>query len=479
MVIFGICLFALFHRQWANAERLTFPLAQMPLDLTHGFDGTRRLPELFRSGLFWIGFGVVFLTMCYNVVSYFNPGFIQLRFFLGYHMAEIGDPFPPIFLRLMPLVLAVVYLCPLDILGSLLFCYMLAVLKQTFMNRTGFSVGDSGHEITGDVLLQLESYGALIFIALWSVWLARGHLGFVWRLARTGNGKTEEVSQYRAILIGLLLSGACLVGWVIGLGASVATAVGVFLLMVLGYLTTVKMIAATGLAYLYVPIAHLKGASFITDLLGTTRLSGQSMVAMRVFTSRIFFGNIRIPTWPSLPHFLRLFPHPQQLRWVVLAVLLAFPTGFLIAGWDTINFSYRFGGQQVMAVSEIERFYDDVARLVYNPSELDLGKWVVWLFGFGEAALIALMRTRYHWFPLHPVGIAFQWERATWLYWFSLAVVFVVKWVLLRYGGQRAYRGGKLFFYGVGLAYVCGVLLSMFVDFIWFPGERLHTVHNW
>ena len=479
MVIFGICLFALFHRQWANAERLTFPLAQMPLDLTRGFDGTRRLPDLFRSGLFWIGFGVVFLSMCYNVVTYFYPGFIPIGLFISYYPVVLPEPFPLIIFRVMPLVLAVVYLCPLDILGSLLFFYLLAVIKQAAMTRTAFSAGASGHEITGDELLHLESYGALIFIAIWSLWLARRHLRFVWRLVRTGEGKPEEVSQYRVLFFGLLLSGACLVGWVIGLGASLATAFGIFVLMVLGYLTTVKMIAATGLAYLYVPIAHMKGASFITDLLGTTRLSGQSMVAMKVFTSRIFFGNIRIPAWPALPHFLRLFPQRRQLRWVAAAVLLAFPTGFLVAGWDTISFSYAVGGQQVMAVSEIERLYDDVARLVYNPSELDPGKWAVWLLGFGEAAIISLLRIRYHWFPLHPVGVAFQRERATWMYWSSLAVVFVVKWCLLKYGGQKAYRSGKLFFYGVGLGYVGGVLLSMFVDFIWFPGQRLHTVHNW
>ena len=479
MVILGFCLFALFQRQWVEAERLTFPLAQMPLDLTRGFDGTRRLPDLFRSGLFWIGFGVVFLPLSYNIASYFSPGFQPLQFFIGYLQLGPGDPFPAIVIRLMPLVLAVVYLCPLDILGSLLFFYLLAYFKDALMVRTGFSVGTSGQEI-GDVeILHLESYGALIFIAFWSIWLARNHLRSVWRLVSSGDGNPGEVSQYRTLVVGLLLSAGCLVGWVMGLGASLGTAVGLLLLMVLGYLAIVKMIAATGMAYLYMPIAHLKGHNVITDLLGSTRLSGHSMVAMKVFTSRIFFGNIRIPAWPSLPHFLRLFPHPRQLKWIAVAVLLAFPAGFLVAGWDTVSVAYEIGGQQVVPVSYVERFYDNIGRLVYTPTESDLGKWAVWLFGFGEAAVIALMRTRYHWFPLHPVGIAFQRERATWMYWFSLAMVFAVKWCLLKYGGQRAYRRGKLFFYGLGVGYVSGVMLSMAVDFIWFPGQRLHTVHNW
>ena len=47
MVVFGLCLMILFHHQWVEHEKLTFPMAQMPLDLTRGFDGPGRMPELF------------------------------------------------------------------------------------------------------------------------------------------------------------------------------------------------------------------------------------------------------------------------------------------------------------------------------------------------------------------------------------------------------------------------------------------------
>ncbi|MYF91281.1 MAG: hypothetical protein F4184_03870, partial [Gemmatimonadetes bacterium] len=70
MVVFGFCLIALFHKQWVEAEKLTFPLAQMPLDLTQGFEG-KRWPELFCKPVFWIGFALVFLPILYNIATYF------------------------------------------------------------------------------------------------------------------------------------------------------------------------------------------------------------------------------------------------------------------------------------------------------------------------------------------------------------------------------------------------------------------------
>ena len=74
MVIFGFCLVVLLQRQWEEGEKLTFPLAQLPQDLTAGFDGKRSIPNIFASKVFWIGFALVFLPILYNVGTYFTPG---------------------------------------------------------------------------------------------------------------------------------------------------------------------------------------------------------------------------------------------------------------------------------------------------------------------------------------------------------------------------------------------------------------------
>ena len=56
--------------------------------------------------------------------------------------------------------------------------------------------------------------------------------------------------------------------------------------------------------------------------------------------------------------------------------------------------------------------------------------------------------------------------------------MWIVKIILLRYGGAKAYIAGKPLFYGLAIGYVVGVIFSMIVDLIWFPAEG-HSMHGW
>ena len=478
MVVFGLCVVTLFQRHWTEAEKLTFPLAQMPLEMTRGFDGPRRMPDIFRSYLFWMGFGVVFLTIFYNIITYFALGLPRMDVFFEHYNVQISQHLPRgIWFRVMPPVLALAYLCPLDILASLLVFYWLSVPKEWIIRRLGVSVGDEGQQLENWDILYMESYGALIFLSLWSIWLARKHLRRVWRQVSSGVGDRRDVAHYRLALAGLALSGAYIVAWGVSLGMSLPLAAGVFALMALVYFVTIKLIAATGFAYLFPNMPHLKGESFIVDLVGTANISPRDLVGFKLFTSHAFFSTFRIPAWPALPHHLRIFSLRDQPRWVVAAVLLAFPVGFLVVVGSYLDLCYDRGGFSVIGGGYGMVFFDSLAN-VERLTTLDLGKWGVWLWGFFEAAGIALLRARLHWFPLHPIGPAFQYTFGTWLYWFSLFLVCAVKVTLLRYGGVRAYLAGKPFFYGLAIGYASGIILSAVVDLIWFPSEA-HHLHGW
>ena len=477
LVVFGFCVFVLFHRQWVDVEKLTYPLAQMPLDLTEGCDGPGRVPHLFKSRLFWFGVAVVFLSAAYNSAAYFVPAlpkqglfFYSLDVDLSQHLSR------EVRFRLMPLVLAVAYLCPLDILASLIVAYWLALPKEWVMNRTGFTVGAEGNHLDVRKILEMESYGALIFIALWSIWLAREHLGAVVRLAMSG-ARGIDARRYRWALCGLVVSAAYVIGWAMYAGTSFWLAAGLMLLFALVHFATVKLIAATGFAYLFPSQPQLKGDFFITHLTGTEHLSQRSVVGFKVFTSLAFFGSGgRIPAWPAIVHHLRIFSIEKHPVWVTSTVIVAFAVGFIAIAATTITEGYMMKGR--FGLSGNDRMFDDMVRLIGNPTVASLGKWAVWLTGFFEAAGIAWMRTRFHWFPFHPVGLAFQQTIGVFIYWFSLTVVWIVKFTLLRYGGVSAYRAGKPLFYGMTVGYVLGIILARGVDRIWFPAVS-HWLHRW
>ncbi len=477
VLVFGYCIFVLFHHQWVEVEKLTYPLAQMPLDLTAGCDDAHRVPKLFRSWLFWFGVALVFLPAVYNTLGYFVAGLPKTKIFFQQIQIDLGDHFSRgLSVRLLPLVLAVAYLCPLDILASLILFYWLTLPKEIVMSRTGFTLG-SGDTLMGpEQILFLEAYGATVFVALWSIWLARSHLRSIFDRVLHGGGNAQEVRIYRWAVLGAVISASYVIGWIMSTGASLLLAAGLLLLFTLVHFVTVKLMAATGFAYLIPNNKYLKGDLFVEHLVGTRILSNRSIVAFKTFTSNAFFGSGgRIPGWPAIIHQFRIFSLAGNPVKVTAAIFIAFAVGFLSIAATSIHSSY--GGMRY-GLSGNDLMFDGMVRLINNPTAPDLGKWVVWSVGFLEAAGLAWMRTRFHWFTLHPVGLAFQQSMGERMYWFSLLVVWIIKVTLLRYGGVRTYLAWKPLFYGMTVGYVLGVIVARGADRIWFPAAS-HWLHRW
>ena len=477
MVIFGFCVTVLFQRQWEQHEKLTFPLAQVPVDLLRGRQD-KALPALFYTYLFWIGFAVAIVPILYNIVTFFTPGLLEFQFLTRYMRVNLGE-WASIKLRYMPIVMTFTYLCPVDILGSLVLFRLLSTLKGGVTNGLGLGVGEEGQQIVGERILFMESYGALMFIACWAVWVARRHLRTTWRMARGGTGDKKMAGIYRMAWAGLILSAVYIVGWGTSLGMPPVLAAATFVLMSLTFFATSKLIAATGFAYLMPLRPFLKGAPVIVDLIGTSHLSHRSITAFRLFTSRAFFGTFVIPVWPALTHHLRIFSLRDQWGWAPTVVVGAFATGFLVAALGSIEGGYLRTSYSMRTESWITGvFWDPLVYWLRNLTVWDWGKIGVFTIGWVEAAVLTFLRARFHWFPLHPVGLAFQGTFGPDLYWSTLAIVWIVKLLLMRYGGVRAYVAGKPFFYGLGIGYVVGVAIGAAVDVVWFPVEG-HRLHRW
>lgn len=204
LVLSGFCISFLFQKQWENAERLTFPLAVFPMALTEGFDQKDRLPAIFKNSFFLIGFGIVFGVYAWNMVGYFVQAFPRIGIFDPYPTKEVAlaRQFPSIYLRILPPVIGLTYLCNLDILFSLWAFRFIAILKEGFMARVGFAIGYAGQQAEAGDILTLESHGALFFLALYAVYVARHHLFRVCQLACTSTNR--EARSYRLALLGLM-----------------------------------------------------------------------------------------------------------------------------------------------------------------------------------------------------------------------------------------------------------------------------------
>jgi hypothetical protein len=67
-----ICLASLFRRRW-DQERLTYPLARVPVELASYRTGADAVPELLRSRLFWAAFVLPVAVYTQKALSFHNP----------------------------------------------------------------------------------------------------------------------------------------------------------------------------------------------------------------------------------------------------------------------------------------------------------------------------------------------------------------------------------------------------------------------
>ena len=485
----GICAFVILQRQWEDAERLTYPLAQFAVELTSGFDEPGRVPRLFRDGVFWAGFFLVFGIFLWNIVGYFAVVLPEITVF-GFYLTKavhVSRDFPPVYLRVLPTVIGLTYFCNLDILLSLWAFRLLAIFKLGIMNRTGFGIGLSGQQAPPSGILDLEGYGAMVLLALWSVWVARGHLQRVWRTALGGGGapKDEETASYRIALLGFGISTVFIVGLMHAFGISLPIAIAHTLMLYIAYLIVAKFTAASGFTHLF-PVA-VKGGPMLETLVGTANLSRGDLVGIGMVNTGAFFGNLRIPAWPALPHHFKLLSSLTRRRsLVVWLALLAFLAGLFASFFFVIYLPYIYGGQNLhkgpfnpegALVAPFNRLAAKV--LESDLTVFDSAKVGVCLFGALEVLLMIVLRNRLPWWPLHPLGLAFQNTTGPRIYAFSIFLTWAAKSLIMRIGGIGLYRRAAPFFIGLPMGYVAGVFLSSFVDYIWFPLGDGHYVHGW
>ena len=476
---FTICIF---HRQWADAERLTFPLAQFPVEMMEGFDEGRALPVILRRPLFWAGFGWTAGIIFWNMISYWYPNVPRITLFdeRRTKMFHFARGFPPFFIRVLPTVIGLSYLCSLDLLFSFWFFALLSMVKVGTIARTGLTIGVAGQPSKGSEIVNLESHGAMTVLVLWSVWTARRHLRDVWDACRLGH-RGDGPIPYRLAVLGLGVCAVYAFGFLVSLGMSPPLAMAQLILMFISYFASIKYIAASGFGYLF-PVWN-KGGAFVRIVSGTATMGTSDLVALRLADSPMLFGGTRIQTLQTLTHHLKLMDIVKKGRGIGHAALVAaFATGFCVCAATIIYFCYQEGALLLRSWTVWEgplgifggtaAALSDSERTVFDPQKMS-----VWLLGGVQAAILALVRSRVTWWPLHPLGLAFQNTIGLQFYALSIFITWAAKLLIVRLGGPAAYEMAKPFFYGTVVGYCVGVGVGMLVDFIWFPGAG-HLIHD-
>ena len=478
-----LCIAVLLRRQWAEHERLPFPAAQVALEMVREEPGSP-WPPMLRGRAFWAGAAIPLTVICWNGVSYFLPAFPRIPI----TQAGGGDIYLHV-TRYVPdyyfyfgvnfFIMGFAYWTSLEVLFSIWVFYLMVVVEVGLFNRFGFSVGPPGLWSSAHEANAWQAFGGLAFLVGWGLYTARGHLravwNGVWRKAQ-GVDDSEELMSYRTAAVGLALGGAFIVGWLHASGMALHVIVPFLFGMAVLYVGVAKIIAESGLVYLR---GTLMPPTFALYAVGSASIPPASMATFAF--SFAYFTDAKSLAMSSAAHCARITAAVRgNKRPVLLALAGAGAAGALTSVLMTLHLgyargAYNFNAFELQTHPGIFNYYVNQMQTALPPDWKRLG-----FFGMGSTAmgLLTLLRYRYPWWPLHPVGFAVMETRAVRGTIFSIFLVWVCKLILLRAGGIALYRRGQPLFLGILAGFIVGVALSAAVDTIWFPGHG-HHVHHW
>jgi len=132
----------------------------------------------------------------------------------------------------------------------------------------------------------------------------------------------------------------------------------------------------------------------------------------------------------------------------VIAILMA----FLCAGYLHLVIPYRYGGISlygyVYGGMGVGCFRDYEAQMT-QPEKASWQAPTFFVVGIIVTMFLAYMRTMFFWWPLHPLGYALSVSWTVSVFWFSALLAWILKSLILRYGGMRLYVKVRPWFIGM------------------------------
>ncbi len=450
--LFCTCLYAvtmsmnaIFRRRWIESERLTFPIVQLPFELT------RPNSWIVRSRPFWIVFLIVFAIDILNGIKIYNPSFPQIPLtataapVFALHTFLTDWPYSAFgsgnwYLGFYPFALGLCLLLPTELAFSCWVFYFVFKIQRLICAQAGV-LGIAG----GVPFVEEQSFAGYVGLALFGVWASRDYLKGVWRtvMGRSdGLDDSGEPIRYRTAVLIILAGFGVLVTYGIAAGMDWWYAIAFFIIYLILSLSVSRIRAEMGLP---AHDLHHAGPGVVLErIVGQVNLSRSTRVATEVFC----WFNRAYRAHPA-PHQIEAYKLCERTgastRPVSWAMGAAIAVGCVAGFWALLHCMYRDGVAAHFMEPKVPLIFgrepwERLAGALNNPQYRYTGPTFAIAIGLAATCAMMFLNVRTPWWPIHPAGYAVSSSWAMGYLWCPMLIAWTVKTLVTRYGGNKAFH---------------------------------------
>jgi hypothetical protein len=509
--MFLMCLGEWLRRKWIERENLAFPLVEVADHIIrhdHGLEMAESVEDPPRrrwpfNPVFLVGFGAGALYISLDALYhyglagrdygvYFN---VSESFFTTGEFKEMDK----VFLVISPIVLGIAFLVSLEISFSvwvLFFLYSFVALigKLSIPDNvrkdslfTGWAAGKLYPFPAEQMVGACVCFAAIL---LYKSWRTKTHHG-------PGIAENDFIPR-RLNLVGLIVLPIAIFALLWNLGVTNVTLLALVSVLVMAQtIAAARVRAETGLHTHHVSYEFTK-APIVFGMTGHTGARAYAMFITVAFLPITLL-------FRTLPQHLENMElarrYRLRLRTIAVAALTAFVAALVVGMVSFVVFSYYMG--EDFYAGETGRNFSGQGESSFNIAryslwvshymgEKGLSEWTqvhwirVWfmLIGFGVFGLLSFLRGRFLRFPFHPIAyvlllfsIYYAWispyykgegtkgQEAIWI-WGSVLLAWLLKKLIIKYGGMNTYKKAKPFFIGLVVGSVVCIFAWNMTDLV-------------
>ena len=456
LYLVSICMMVMMRRQWVEHERLLYPMMQAPMAMVEEDDenapGRFRIPSLLRRPQMWMGFAVPLVVITCNALHSYYPMLPEFNLATGFNAfrGTVGFRF-----QLSFSLVGFSYFISRELALGIWVFYLLTQIQQGVFNTIGIqSMAKLGWFSNPQApYLTHQALGAMLMFALLTVWRARSHLRAVFGKAfgrRESVVDADEIMSYRTAVLGLV-GGLVVMGvWLEAAGIPLLVIPLFLAVAFLIFIALSRIVVEAGVALVRAPLIP---PDFVIASLGTSRLGAAGLTGL----AYTYPWTADLVTFPmaSCANGLKMVHEviKGRKRGLFWAMMLAIVVTLVGAYWMMIYLSYNYGGLNLPGwwwQSSSSTGLRYIASMIQSPATIGIGEWFFTGLGAGVMWFLVNLQQRVLWWPIHPLGLAISGTVfTTSVMWFNVFLAWLIKSVVLKYGGVRLYRQTRLFFIGM------------------------------